>query len=417
MSKALAVALALAAAGCAPDADAPPTPAPPGADPPEAVAGERAVPAGEGALAPRLSLDADGAPLLSWTEARGDSAALRYARWTGDGWGEAWTADAGAGRFVNWADTPGVVALADGRLLAHALVMHPDGDSPYAYDVRVRHGQDADGRGGAWGAPVTPHTDGVAAEHGFVSVVPFEDGRAGLVWLDGRNQGGGQGHGGHGGGAMTVRYASLGADGALADEAELDGRACDCCPTAAVATPGGVAVAYRDRSAGEVRDVAVVRLVDGAWTAPAVPHPDGWAIAGCPVNGPALAARGDRVALAWYTAAGDRPRVRVAVSDDGGATFGPAVRVDGGAPLGRVGVAVLPDGDAVVSWLEGGAEAAELRLRHVADGGPAPPRTVAVVPAGRESGVPVVAPFGRRVLVAWTDPGAAPAVRTAVVDV
>ena len=398
---------AVVVAGCAPDADAPPMPAPP--DP---VAGERAVPAGHGALAPRLSLDADGAPVLSWTEAQGDSAALRYARWTGDGWDTAATADAGTRRFVNWADTPGVVALADGRLLAHSLVMHAGADSPYAYDVRVRQG-----RGGAWGAPVTPHTDGVAAEHGFVSVVPHADGRAGLVWLDGRNQGGGPDHGGHGGDAMTVRYAALDADGALSDEAELDARACDCCPTAAVRTPSGLTVAYRDRTESEVRDVAVVRLVDGAWTAPAVPHADGWEIAGCPVNGPALAARGDRVALAWYTAADDRPRVRLAVSDDGGATFGSAVQVDGGAPLGRVGVALLPGGDAVVSWLEGGAEAAEVRLRRVSGGAAAPPQTVAVVPAGRESGVPVVVPVDRRVLVAWTDPEAEPAVRTAVVDV
>ena len=391
-----------ALAGCA-DRPAPPPVAP---DP---AAGERAVPAGDGALAPRLSLDPDGTPLLSWTEARGDSAALRYARWTGDGWGDAETADAGTGRFVNWADTPGVVALPDGRRLAHSLVMHPGGDSPYAYDVRVRQG-----RGGEWGAPLTPHTDGMAAEHGFVSVVPLAGGRAGLVWLDGRNQAGGHGH--HAG-AMTLRYAALGPGGALSDEAELDAMTCDCCPTAAVATPGGAVVAYRDRSAEEVRDVAVVRLVDGAWTEPTIPHADGWEIAGCPVNGPALAARGDRVALAWYTEGGGGPRVRLAVSEDGGTTFGPAVRIDGGAPLGRVGVALLPDGAAVVSWLEGGAETGGVRVRRVEGGVAAPPQTVAAVPSGRESGVPVVAPLGRRVLVAWTDPNAAPAVRTVVVDV
>ena len=394
-----------ALAGCA-EAD---RPAPSADAVAEAAAGERAVPAGDGALAPRLALGPDGAPLLSWTEARGDSAALRYARWAGDGWGGVETADAGTGRFVNWADTPGVVPLGDGRLLAHSLVMHPDGDSPYAYDVRVRQG-----RGGTWGAPLTPHTDGAAAEHGFVSVVPAAGGAAGLVWLDGRNQAGGHGH--HDG-AMTLRYAALGPDGALTDGAELDARTCDCCPTAAVATPSGVLVAYRDRSEAEVRDVAVVRWVDGAWTEPAVPHADGWTINGCPVNGPALAVRGDRVALAWYTEGGGGPKVQVSVSDDGGGTFGPAVRVDGGAPLGRVGVAVLPGGAAAVTWLERAGGAAELRVRRVENGAAAPPRTVATVPAGRESGVPVAVPLGDRVLVGWTDPEAAPAVRTAVVDV
>ncbi|MDT0632195.1 hypothetical protein [Rubrivirga litoralis] len=400
---ALVLAALLVGPACAP-ADAPEAePAPP------VVAGERAVPAGGGALAPRLSLDGDGAPLLSWTEARGDSAALRYARWTGDGWGGAETADAGRGRFVNWADTPGVVALPGGGLVAHSLVLHPERDSPYAYDVRVRQG-----RGGAWGEPVTPHDDGVAAEHGFVSVVAGEGGAGGLVWLDGRNQGGGHDHAA---GAMTLRYAALGPDGAITDAAELDARTCDCCPTAAVATPSGLVVAYRDRSPEEVRDIAVVRLVDGAWTEPEIPHADGWTIHGCPVNGPALAARGDRVALAWYTEGGGGPRVQVALSDDGGATFGAPAQVDGGAPLGRVGVALLPDGAAAVTWLERTGGAAEVRVRRVEGGVTAPPQTVATVPAGRESGVPVVAALGPGVVVAWTDPDATPAVRTAVVEV
>lgn len=406
MSKVLTGLLALLVAGCAPDAEPAAPPATPVSTP---VTGERSVPAGDGALTPRLSLAADGSPLLSWSEVDGDAVTLRYTRWTGDGWGDAATADALTDGFANWADTPGVVPLANGGLLAHTLAMHPEGDSPYAYDVRVRRA-----KGGAWSAPLTPHDDRMAAEHGFVSVVPLAGGAAGLVWLDGRNQAGGHGH--HDG-AMTLRYATLGASGVLSDAAELDARTCDCCPTAAVDTPSGLVVAYRDRSAAEIRDVAVVRRVGGAWTAPTVPHTDGWEIAGCPVNGPTLAAQGERVALAWYTEGGGGPRVRLAVSDDGGATFGPAVRVDGGAPIGRVDVALLPDGSPVVSWLEGGAESARLQVRRVEGGVAAPPQTVAAVPAGRQSGVPVLAALGRGVIVAWTDPDTVPAVRTAVVDV
>ena len=49
---------------------------------------------------------------------------------------------------------------------------------------------------------------------------------------------------------------------------------------------GPVAV-YRDRSPEEIRDISVVRLVDGVWTEPAPVHADNWMIEGCPVNGPA----------------------------------------------------------------------------------------------------------------------------------
>ena len=389
---------ALALAACA-DAPAPGLEAPPLAD------GEAPVPADSGALAPRLALETDGTPLLSWVEPTDAGHALRFARWTGAGWSEASTADESDGWFVNWADTPGVVPTPAG-LLAHTLPRHPDGGSPYAYDVAVsRRGPDG------WGRPRRVHDDGVAAEHGFVSAAPLADGRTGLVWLDGRNQGGGHGHGG---GAMTLRYAAIGPDGALANEAVLDARTCDCCPTAAAATPRGLVVAYRDRSEAEVRDVAVVRLVDGAWTEPSIPHPDGWTIEGCPVNGPALASEGDRVALAWF-AQPDAAEVWLATSEDGGATWADRVRIDGGAPVGRVGVAFLDGESAVVSWLEGVGDAAEVRVRRVAaDGARGEPVTVATVEAGRSSGVPHVASLGDRVLVAWTDP-AASTVRTAVV--
>ena len=301
------------------------------------AAGEVTVPADSGALAPRLALDGAGRPLLSWVQPSDSGHALRYALWDGGRWTDARTAAEADDWFVNGADTPGVVAAADGRLVAHTLPRH-GGDSPYAYNAAVLQ-MTAAGWGG-WTEPQLLHDDGVAAEHGFVSAVALPDGRTGLVWLDGRNQGGGHDHGG---GAMTLRYAALDVSGALTDEAELDARTCDCCPTAAAATPTGLVVAYRDRSAEEVRDVAVTRLVDGAWTEPAIPHPDGWTIAGCPVNGPALASSGGRVALAWYTEA-DSARVQLSLSDDGGATWGKRVRVDAGDPIGRVGVALLTTG-------------------------------------------------------------------------
>ena len=364
--------------------------------------GDRAVPADSGALAPRLTTDADGRPVLSWVEPTADGHRLRAATWTGDGWAAPTTAAEGADWFVNWADTPGVIPTAGGAL-AHTLTRFPGGESPYAYDIRV---------GPAGGESRLLHDDGRAAEHGFVSAVALPDGRAGLVWLDGRNQAGG-GHG-HDAGAMTLRWAALAPDGTKTDEAELDAQVCDCCPTTAVATASGVVVAYRDRTDAEIRDIAVVRRVDGAWTEPVVPHADGWEIAGCPVNGPALAARDDRVALAWYTAA-DSARVRLALSDDGGATWGPAVDL-AQAPLGRVDVAFLDDGRAAVSWLEGSGDTAELRLRTVTpDGALGESRTVATVPSGRASGVPHIAALGDRLLAAWTDPDAG-LIRSAVVS-
>jgi hypothetical protein len=161
-------------------------------------------------------------------------------------------------------------------------------------------------------------------------------------------------------------------------------------------------------------------LGDGRWTTPRPVYNDGWRIAACPVNGPAIAADGDRVVVAWFTAAGDTARVRVAFSDDGGATFRLPTRVDNGSPAGRVDVALQPDGSALVSWLErtaGGqaGEGAEVRVRRVrSDGSLAQWATVARSTAARASGFPqMVATARGEVFFAWTAPGDPSVIRVA----
>ncbi len=48
--------------------------------------------------------------------------ALNYSRYTDDAWGAAGTVSESEDMFVNWADLPSVVPLADGHLAAHWMV-------------------------------------------------------------------------------------------------------------------------------------------------------------------------------------------------------------------------------------------------------------------------------------------------------
>ena len=108
---------------------------------------------------------------------------------------------------------------------------------------------------------------------------------------------------------------------------------------------------YRDRTADEIRDISAVRQADGEWTEPATIHNDGWEIAGCPVNGPAIDTMGDRISVIWFTAAENEPKVRIAFSDDGGAQFDEPLRIDLGAAAGRVDVLQFADGSALALWI------------------------------------------------------------------
>ncbi|HEX5705984.1 MAG TPA: sialidase family protein, partial [Pyrinomonadaceae bacterium] len=377
-------------------------------------------PAAQGSGQPNLTTDDAGRVYLSWIERLGDGRfALRFAtREPGGGaWSRPHTVAEGARWFVNWADFPSLVVLADGSLAAQWRV-RPDAPTSLAYATDILVARSKDG-GRTWGEPLRPHRDGTPTEHGFVSMFPAgaarrgRDGRLAAIWLDGREmkppapREGAHAHAGHGQGDMTLRYATLRPRGDTFEvEAEtlLDARVCECCQTSAAVTSEGPVVVYRDRSEREGRDISIVRLRAGRWTTPATVSADNWRVDSCPVNGPSVAASGRRVAVAWFTMGDDaRPRVRLAFSRDAGATFGRAVEVSDADPVGRADVVLLEDGDAVVSWIERGEGGAQLRARRVrADGTASAPVTVAPSGAARSSGFPQMIRTGPTLVFAWT---------------
>lgn len=374
-------------------------------DPPLTSLREIPSPAMPGSAEANLAVGPSGRVYLSWIDVLPDSShALRFSVLGGSSWSTPRTIASGRGWFVNWADFPSLLALDDRTLAAHWLVKRGRGWEDY--DVHIARSRDG---GATWGAPVIPHRDGTESEHGFVSMWAGSRGTVGVVWLDGRKYAAAAAARARGDSTlvrqMTLRAATIGADGALSGDVELDGRACDCCQTAAAVTADGPMVVYRDRSEHETRDIYVVRLVNGSWTAPQPVAEDGWEINACPVNGPAVAAAGRRAAVAWFTAARQTKRVRLAFSTDAGATFGSPIEVDDGRPVGRVGIVMLDDGAAIVSWLEEVGRGAEVRVRRIeADGSRGPSMTVASSSAARPSGFPRMARAGDRVVFAWRDP-------------
>ena len=364
-------------------------------------------PAPAGAGEPRLTVGPGRALAMSWLEPRPSGGhRLRWALRKRE-WSRPVTIAEGDSFFVNWADFPSVRWLGGNRWAAHWLWRI--GDDTYAYQVRISFSEDG---GRTWQKPIVPHRDGTATEHGFVTLVP-EQGGVRAFWLDGRNFVGHR-EDENPGPEMTLRTARVTPDGAMRDESELDGRACDCCPTAAAATSDGVLVAYRDRSSHEIRDIALVRHERDGWSSPVPLHADAWTIAGCPVNGPALDSDRDRVAIAWFTAAADTPRVLAAWSSDGGRRFSAPIRVDDGNPLGRSGITLLPDGGALVTWLESGKDQARILGRLLGAGGDRSASfTIARTSTARASGFPQIIRVGNRVFFAWTEAGAPSQVRLA----
>lgn len=352
-----------------------------------------------GSSAPSLSVTPDGRLLLGWINSqKGRRHIFQFSSFAPD-WGR-WmhamsTVAVGHSMFVNWADVPHLAATPDGALWAHWL--QTSGEAAHAYDVVLTRSRDG---GGNWAAPVMAHDDRTRTEHGFVSMWAQGADTLGIAWLDGRNTGAGHD------GATALRAAVFDPTLAPSHEVEIDPRVCDCCQTSVAVTAKGALLVYRGRSTDEVRDIHATRFDGTGWTPPAPVHADGWVMAGCPVNGPDVAASGNAAVVAWYTEAGGAPQVRAAASADAGDSFAAPVTLDAGAQvLGRVAVA-LDSRQAWLLWLREEAGVQSLWLsRRSPDLAVEYERIEVGRPAGlgRATGFPQLALAGGAGYVVWTD--------------
>lgn len=353
-------------------------------------------PAASPSAEPFLFTASDGSVYLSWIEKQDNRSDFKFSKLVNNKWSAPTLIDSGRTWFVNWADYP-MMAASGKNLVAHYL--DKSGNGTYAYNVKLTTSPD---EGKTWTPAAVLHDDGKQAEHGFVSLLPYGVNFF-VAWLDGRNtvMDGMEGmdhHEGHHG-QMSLRGAIIDRNGKKLDEWELDNRTCDCCQTSTALTSNGPVVVYRDRSDDEVRDISIVRLVNGAWTKPQSVHSDRWKIAGCPVNGPQVVSQGDRLAVAWFSVPDGKSRVNVIFSQDGGKTFGEPVRIDEGAAIGRVDITMLDDENVFVTWMEGTV----IKIAKVSEKGKGPSSVIASSSEARSSGFPQVTRSGNQLIFAWTD--------------
>ncbi|MEF9977639.1 MAG: hypothetical protein RR792_07100 [Thermomonas sp.] len=367
------------------------------------------LPAQAGSMAPDLRVAPDGRVLISWlNRQQGRRNVLQFSSYTEAGGWQSLprTIAVGQSLVANWADTPHMLATADGALWVQWL--QANAASPSAYDVALARSRDG---GMTWTQITRVNDDQTASEHGFAALWPRGANAVGIAWLDGREQQGAHATDAkdvaHHGGAMQLRANGFDMDLARGADAVVDARACDCCQTDAASTDRGTLLAWRDRSDDEVRDIVVSRLQDdGAWTKPVSVHADGWKVEACPVNGPAIAASGNAAVVAWYSEAGGTPTVRIARSTNAGDAFAAPVIVDSDAAVrGQVDVAMDAQ-QAWVAWLREDAKGQALMLARYTPDLSKRLQLIEVArlgARGHASGTPRLAVDAGGAWLAWTD--------------
>ena len=348
--------------------------------------------------------------LMSWQSMRQDVASLHWMTLDSEGrpTGQGVIAQ-GSNWFVNWADIPALAVLDNGDWVAFWLERN-DPDMPEGYDIRVIRSID---RGKTWSTPVSPHRDGSKTQHGFVSMIADGDDRVLMSWLDGRRaaevSGGftSQESHGHESAPMTLRSAVIDRAGHITDDYEIDTRTCSCCQTDMARWSNQTLVVYRDRTEQEIRDISVATRSSGRWATPAVVHDDQWKIEGCPVNGPAIAANGERGLIFWPTVADEKMTLRYALADSPKSlSRNPQMRVLqlSDTPSGRVDAVAWKDGF-LLTWISRARDRPAVDYAYVhTDGRVEGGRSIAE-PAlrGRATGFPRAASDGSTAIIVWPE--------------
>ena len=338
----------------------------------------------------------EGSLSLSWISSNeGEKSTLNFSQFKEGKWINTQTMATGSDWFVNWADFP-AHAINENLILSSYLKKSDSGT--YTYDV-ILSLQKLSGE--KVKEDFLLHTDGVKAEHGFVSIIPNHNQGFFITWLDGRNTVDKDLDGHHK--PMTIRFAEITNKGDVIDESELDSATCDCCQTSIAVTNKGPVVVYRDRSDKEVRDIYIARKINGIWEVPTPIHNDGWEINGCPVNGPKVASNSNNLAVSWFTVSNEKPIVNLSFSKSNGASFGTLIKINDDDAIGRVDVAFLNPQEVLVSYIEGDDVGTYLRIKKVSiDGKVSAPITISKIDGGRNSGVPQLEILDNEAFIVWT---------------
>ena len=333
---------------------------------------------------------------LSWISSEKDNAAsLHFSQYKNGKWIKPQTISNGSNWFVNWADFPAHAINEDLIITSH---LKKSASGTYTYDV-ILNLQKLSGE--KIKEDFLLNTDGVEAEHGFVSIIPNNNKGFFVTWLDGRNTLEKKLDGHHK--PMTIRFAEITDLGDVINESELDAAACDCCQTSIAMTNNGPIVVYRDRSEKEVRDIYTIRNINGVWEEPTPLHNDGWIINGCPVNGPKVAVNSTNLAIAWFTVINDNPLVNVSFSKTNGDSFGIPLKINDHDAIGRVDVAFLNNEEAIVSYMEVDDIGTYLRIKKVSPNGKiSKPVTISKIDGGRNTGVPQLEIINNEIFIVWT---------------
>jgi hypothetical protein len=298
--------------------------------------------------------------------------------------------------------------------------------------TQIRMARSGDG-GKTFSAPATLPSEAARGDRGWPALTIDRNGVAQAIWLDHRGLAPPPGNttphtnhqsgAAHDGAAMAQKsglyYVAM--KGSPSAERELTKGVCYCCKTALASGPdGALYAAWRHVYPGNLRDMAFTVSRDGgkSFSAPVRVSEDGWAIEGCPDDGPAMAVDArNTVHIVWPTVVSD-PDPEGALfyaSTRNGRTFTRRIRIPtlGSPKPSHPQIVIDSAGRIVVAWDESvdGKRVAAARVIKVDSNQRATFGDVIALSSEEAGLYPVLAATNAGLIAVWTTGGSASAVR------
>lgn len=280
----------------------------------------------------------DGLVWLSWADRPKEEIALRFS--TFDIAAKKWSAPntiINHGRLFHLFEWPEAFPPVSVGANGHATAVGFFGYAAHSRETEAWLSQTADA-GKTWGK-VTPLSSESSGDIEDVALTTLANDRVLAAWIDGRNFEKREND------IMQLFAHVIGEPG---PDIPIDPSVPRGSRLSLTAFPdGGALLAYQSRTADNLTTIRTARFRGNEWD-DSRPLANDVGLA----TGPRLASDGGRVAAAWFTSAGNEPRVLASYSPDAGARFLQPLRIDRGKPAGSVDTLILHDGALLVVWPE-----------------------------------------------------------------
>lgn len=355
-------------------------------------------PAGPNSSQSHLSSTADGRLILSWVETlEDDREALKFSWYDAKQWSQPTTVVTLPAIY----DLPKVIALQDGAIGA---VWGTETETEDDYSNEVFVARSADG-GRIWSPPIQAHSQ-VKTERYNAHIGALPGGEMAIMWSDARRAD-------ELNGIQAMMGAVMDTQGRVGQDFAVDDDICSCCQLLPTQFKDALYVTYRDHLPGDVRDIALLRWPGITAAKPLRVHNDSWVLDGCPGQNVGTGATGNRLGVAWFTAAGGDGRVKVAFTEAPETGFStPYDVVDSSTnpqakPQGHVKLVMLDDDHALVHWIRTTDKGPALQVALVSATGKVLAQRTLNTPdwdnAFEWPNLPSLQRVGHRAYVAWFD--------------